>query len=402
MHENQIIDPRGCRDSGDAKLDATLAAADEDMLAAISNGLDLDTGLARIVQDLGGSSAARPSTRAPAYPEEDQGRPDAAISQNPFPPIRTRGTGAAPTDVAVLIRNVNALNKAVEDQFLRARQAADVAARSASAARQPAAAAEQAEVTYQAIQVKHPQRHARLPRQALLALATVALDGVACYFAAQVLGGSEDATLVWTALFLAVLAGAEIALSFYRDRSQRIWRALIGLTGAFILLLGILRFWFLAAIGAGGIAAAVAGAGLSMAATAAFLALGYRALRAAETPQAWRARRRARQARQAAQLAWAEAERDAAERDRLIDAYLEHVRRLALKVCPVERQQAVRSAVRQHLLGKLPLAEDEAWVDPARFEQSLYPSSSFSSGSGLGHGSGHSQLVGALLDPVAQ
>ena len=181
MRENQIIDPRGCCDSGDAKLDATLAAADEDMLAAISNGLDLDAGLARIAQDLGGSAAARPSTRAPAYPEENQGKPDAAISRNPLPPIHTRSTGSAPADVAVLIRNVNALNEAVEDQFLRARQAAETAARSTSAAHQAAAAAEQAEATYHAIQAKHLHRYARLPRQALLALATVALDGGACY-----------------------------------------------------------------------------------------------------------------------------------------------------------------------------------------------------------------------------
>ena len=247
MRENQIIDPRGCCDSGDAKLDATLAAADEDMLAAISNGLHLDAGLARIAQDLGGSPAARPSTRAPAHPEEDPGKPDAGISRNPLPPIHTRSTGAAPADVAVLIRNFNASNEAVEDQFLRTRQAADVAARSDRHARQRVAAARQAEVSYRTIQAEHLYRRAPLPRQALFALATVALDGVACYFAAQVLGGSQAATLVWTVLFLAALAGAEIALSFYRDRSQRIWRALIGFTRAIILLLGILRFWFLEA-----------------------------------------------------------------------------------------------------------------------------------------------------------
>jgi hypothetical protein len=39
-----------------------------------------------------------------------------------------------PIDVAVLIRDVNASNEAVEDQCLRARQAADIATRSACAA----------------------------------------------------------------------------------------------------------------------------------------------------------------------------------------------------------------------------------------------------------------------------
>ena len=42
-------------------------------------------------------------------------------------------------------------------------------------------------------------------------------DGVACYFAAQALNGSQDSTLIWTVLFLAMLAGGEIGLDFYRD-----------------------------------------------------------------------------------------------------------------------------------------------------------------------------------------
>ena len=105
----------------------------------------------------------------------------------------------------------------------------------------------------------------------------------------------------------------------------------------------------------------ITGACLFTVATAGFLSAGYRALRAAETPSAWRARRQAGNTRQAAQIARAEADRNAAERDRLTDAYLGHVRRRALKVCPVERQLAVQSAVRQHLLGELPLGEKEAW-----------------------------------------
>ena len=86
-------------------------------------------------------------------------------------------------------------------------------------------------------------------------------------------------------------------MDFYRDRNLRTWHALAILTGAFVTLLGILRFWFLATIGTGGLVPAVAGAFLFTAATAGFLCLGYRALRAAETPQAWRARREAHKAR---------------------------------------------------------------------------------------------------------
>ncbi len=360
LDENQMIHPGRSGDDGDAALDAALAAADEDMLSAISNGLDLDIGLARILEDLGGSSVTRPGIQAPAYPGEDRRRPDATIPQNPFPPIRTRDTGAAPIDVAVLIRSVNALDEAVADQCLRARQAADAAARSERAAEQAAAEARTAEDAHLVIQAEHPRRRAPLPRQVTLALGTVVLDGLACYLAGQALGGSLDATLAWTGLFLGVLAGGEVALDFYRDRSGRAWRVLVTLMGFFVVLLGTLRLWFLAATGTG-LVPAITGACLFTVATAGFLTVGYRALQAAETPAAWRARRQAGKARQAERIARAESDRNAAERDCLVDGYLGHVRRLALKVCPVERQSAVQSVVRQHLLGELPLGEKQAW-----------------------------------------
>ena len=54
-----MIHPGRSGDSGDAALDAALAAADEDMLTAISNGLDLDRGLAQVAR-------ARANTAAPA------------------------------------------------------------------------------------------------------------------------------------------------------------------------------------------------------------------------------------------------------------------------------------------------------------------------------------------------
>ena len=231
LDENQMIYPGRSGDGGDAALDAALAAADEDMLSAISNGLDLDIGLARILEDLGGSPATRPGIQAPAHPEEDRRIPDATISRNPFPPIHTRGTGLLRrSDVAVLIRNVNALDEAVEDQFLRTRQAAGIAARSARAAEQAAAEAAQRRPLTGRSRPNTRSRRAPLPRRVTLALGTVVLDGLACYLAAQALGGSLDATLAWTGLFLAVLAGGEIALGFYRDRSERAWRVLVRLS----------------------------------------------------------------------------------------------------------------------------------------------------------------------------
>ena len=259
-----------------------------------------------------------------------------------------------PTDVADLIRDVNESNEAVEDQCLRTRQAADVAARSDEAAELAATTAEGAKVAHRTIQAERPRRRASLPRQIVFALVTVALDGLACYFAAQALDGSQDVTYVWAGLFLAVLAGGEVALDFYRDRHQDAWRLLCVLLAVFVTVLGVLRFSYLATVGTGGLVPAVAGACLFTAATAGFLFLGYRALRAAETPQAWRARRCARAAYRSAQAARAVADRDAAERDRLIDAYLGQVRRQVLKTCPAKQQLAMETAVRAHLLGKAP------------------------------------------------
>jgi len=258
----------------------------------------------------------------------------------------------SPIDPAGLIRDVNASNEAVEDQCLRVCQAADSAKSGAQVAELAEATAQRATVAHRTIQAERPRRRAPLPRQVILALTTVAMDGVACYFAAQTLDGSQDTTLIWTGLFLAVLAGGEAALDFYRDRNLHTWRVLALLTGGFVALLGMLRFWFLATVGTSGLVPAVVGAFLFTAATAGFVFLGYRALRAAETPQAWRARRAARKAWQAARAARAAADRDAKERDRLVLAYLGHVRRLILKTYPADVQVELESAVRSHLSGR--------------------------------------------------
>ena len=256
--------------------------------------------------------------------------------------------GGAP-NVADLIRDLNASNEAVEDQCLRACQAAEIATRSARAAELSAAAADRTMAAYRIVQAEYPYRRAPLPRQAILALTTVALDGVACYFAAQTLDVSQSATWVWTGLFLAVLASGQVALDFYRDRNLRVWKALVTLTAILVTLLGILRFWFLAAIGTEGLVPSISEAFLFTAVTAGFLYLGYRALRAAETPPTWRVRRAACKARRAARAARMTAERDARERDRRILAYLRYARRLVLKTYPVDVQVALESAVRSHL-----------------------------------------------------
>ncbi len=268
-----------------------------------------------------------------------------------------------PIDPAILIRDVNATNEAVEDQCLRACHAADNAASSAQVAELAKAVAQSATVAHRTIQAERPRRCAPLPRQVIFALFSVGMDGVACYFAAQTLDGSQDTTLAWTGLFLAVLAAGEVALDFYRDRNLRTWRILAFLTAGFVALLGMLRFWFLATVGVSGLVPAVVGGFLFTAATAGFLGLGYCALRAAETPQAWRARRAARKAWQAARAARAAADRDARERDRLINAYLGHVRKLVLKTYPIDMQLALESAVRSYLSDRRPLDESARPAD---------------------------------------
>jgi hypothetical protein len=254
------------------------------------------------------------------------------------------------TDIADVIRELNE-SEALEDQYLRAREAADRAAHSGQAAKQAGTVARQEKVAHQAIQAEQ-QGQASLPRQVMLALLTVALDAVASYFAAQALDGSQDSTLVWTVLFLAVLAGGEVGLDVYKDRRPRAFYTLAGFLGVFILLLGVLRFMFLATVGTD-LIAAIAGAGLFTAATAVFVFLGYRALRTAETPRAWRARRRARAAYRVAQAAREAADRDAMNRDRLIDAYLRQIRRIAMRTCPAERVLSMEVAAREHLMGKV-------------------------------------------------
>ena len=104
-YEDQMIHPGKSGDDGDAALDAALAAADKDMLAAISNGHDLDAGLARVLQDLDRSPTARPGIqeRAPAYPGKDQ-EPGAADPGAPAPSRTRPPLPAGQAAVIIVIR----------------------------------------------------------------------------------------------------------------------------------------------------------------------------------------------------------------------------------------------------------------------------------------------------------
>jgi len=256
-------------------------------------------------------------------------------------------------DATEVVRNFNASNKAHQDLWSRTRHATDIVNHAADEAGQAEAATVEAEISHRAIQAEHPERRAPRPRQLLLAGVTIALDGLACNFAAQALGDDQRTTLVWTALFLAVLAGGELALDAYRERRQRTaWRLLAGGLGAFVAMLGILRYSFLITVGTEGYVAALAGATLFTAATASFVVLGYRALRAAETVPAWKARRRKLACDRESRAARERLNMRTAERDRLADAYLSEIRAALLRACPASELPAMEQAVRAHLVGQ--------------------------------------------------
>jgi len=362
----------------DAELDAVLSAAGDDLLACIRSAGNPDAALLAIME--AGDKASVPAGKAGLYDpaaaptaaiaagirsvaravelaasvpggavrigvstgEEPQGGPGAPSAGSAAP---AHGQGCL-ADAAALIREANSSGAKVTEQWLRARHVASTAARSAETAVLAAAAARDAKAAHWAAQAEYPCRRASLARQVFFMLGTVALDGAACYFAAQALDASRAGMLVWAGLFLAILTGGQVALDYYRDRDRRTWRALTVLLGAFVAGLGILRFSYLAGKGAAGPAQAAAGAVLFTAVTAGLLCLGYRTLRAAERPPAWWARRRARTASRAAQAAHAAALADAAERDHLIDAYIRQVRRLASAPCLASRQLATETAIR--------------------------------------------------------
>lgn len=255
-------------------------------------------------------------------------------------------------DVAGDIRDFNESNQTHEELWSRARQWNDIVRHSRDeeeAARQGAAAARESHL---AVQAEHPRRRASLLRQLIIAALSVALDGVACWFAAQALGNGQTETLLWSGLFLAVLAGGEVALDHYGDRNRKTWRVLAAGLAVFVLGLGVLRFQYLATVGTDGGIAALVGALLFTAATSVFVLAGYRALRAAETIPAWKSRCRARRAARAVEAAVAAVANCVRERDRLIDAYVSRIRTYLLRKCTSSQLPVLEAAIRAHLCGE--------------------------------------------------
>ncbi len=253
--------------------------------------------------------------------------------------------------VADLVRQMNGSHPVLRDLWARVRRAADTALRSLDAALKADEIAEAKRVQHHVVQAEQPRRQAPRPRQWMIAGAAIALDAVACYFAAQALNGDQIVTLIWTGFFLAVLAGGEILLDIYCDRSARIWRVICLALCGFVAGLGVLRYSYLFVTG-NGLLAALIGATLFTAITGAFLLAGYRALRAAETADAWRARRESRKASRQAEAAHEDADRDMADFERLADTYIAEARHLLLDAFSTSEQPAAEAALRAHLLGR--------------------------------------------------
>lgn len=261
---------------------------------------------------------------------------------------------AALPEVAEVVRYFNESNLAHQNLWERVRQAGDALARAGEHYEEAVGFASQERATHLTIQAEYPDRKAPFARQVAIAGLTVALDAVACWFAAQAVGDNQLQTLLWAGLFLAVLASGEVALDYYRDRSLRAWRLVLAGLAAFVLGLGVLRYLFLSTVGVTGSGTAFVGAALFTAATAAFLLLGYRALRAAEKADAWKARRAARRADRLVQRAAGRLTVFLDEQRRLADAYLYRIRVTLLGICTSSQLDHMEEALRKHLCGTRP------------------------------------------------
>jgi hypothetical protein len=264
----------------------------------------------------------------------------------------TKGPVHARKDAVAAVRACNAQSEAHADLHARTRQASDTAARMADKATDAKVRGSRAAVIYRTSQAEHPERRAPLSRQVAIAVAALGLDAIACYFAAQALGSSRLQTTLWTALFLAALAAGEVALDRLADRNRKAWRGVAVALLLFVIGLAALRFEYFSVTDVDGPVAALVAASLFTAFTIGFLAVGYRALRAAQPLHTWQASRWARKAAREAEAAASEAARYADNRDRLLEAYLTRIRPLLMETCTAAELSALEQAIRMHLRGE--------------------------------------------------
>jgi hypothetical protein len=254
------------------------------------------------------------------------------------------------------MREFNQSFKPREQLYTRAREADDHVFRGRQGYTGAQQEADKARVAWQTEAAEDPKRRAPLIRQVLLALLFVGLDGVACDFAAQAAGAGQTGTLFIASLFLGALVAGEVLLDAASRRwARRTWRWIAMGLACYIVGLGALRFYYLVTTGSS-LVSAVIGAVLLTTATGLFVALGYRALRTAETTQAYRLRRLAKAATRHAKAMSEAVEQSRAERDRLVDAYISLIRPYLIEAVadrPANVQsgelQALEAAVQAHL-----------------------------------------------------
>jgi hypothetical protein len=263
-----------------------------------------------------------------------------------------RGPEQAAHNVMAEILACNRASPAHEDLWSRTRQAADMVRQADADLTEAEELKREADLAYKTAQAENPERSAPRLRQWLLAAGTLALDSVACYFAAQALGADQVQTLAWTVLFLVLLGAGEFALDLFRDGHRLIWRGIAAVLTGFVFLLGVLRFSFLVTVGIEGLLAALAGAGLFTVVTASFVILGYRVLRVAETGATAKARHEARKCAKAAAAARHTLRRQVARRDRLARAYLSRIRTRLVLTYTASQLPAMEQAVWTHLVGR--------------------------------------------------
>lgn len=265
------------------------------------------------------------------------------------PEGQQRPASALPVGPEAVILGFNDEDEANEELYENGRLAADVARRAREDAERARMDAKKARGAWRTAQLEHHDRRAWLPLMIVIALVLLGLDSWAAYFAAEALGGDQQVTMLWAALFLVILGLLEAGLAWSAERSKRIFRLVAVGLGGFAVLLAVLRFGFFAAIGTD-LFGALVGACVFTVCTIGFVIGGFAAIRYAETVTIWQARRRAGKAAKRAATAETVAYRRATERDRRVDAYVGRIRPTLLRNLP--GAQGIEGMVRAHMLGE--------------------------------------------------
>jgi hypothetical protein len=265
------------------------------------------------------------------------------------PSPRAVGATAEPPsfDEHALMDEHNASNRERERTFKQANDGTEQVVRAEREAVRTRDVASDTATTYDAIQSRNPSWNESLSLEVQGLIAIAGVDATASYFAAEDLGDSQTATLMFTGLFLAFLVGGVIWLArFHRHKQPRPKNALLTLMAAFVLTLGYLRYDYLVTTSSARYP--LVGAGILTLITAASVMAGYFAWRRRESLEIFKARRRAKQADRQAEQAEEKVAREKNRRDILVQSYLHGMRGFLQKKAkesnsdPMDMEAAIR------------------------------------------------------------